>query len=68
MEGKLNRLFDYQRFENNARLRALIQETEDRCGRALSDEDLAMVNAAGDMLGSMDNVKKPGARPGDSET
>ena len=68
MERKLTRLFDYQKFENNARLRALIQETEERCGRALSDEELYMVNAAGDMLGNMDKVKKPGTEPGDSGT
>ena len=47
MEKKLSRLFDYQRFENNARLGALIRETEERSVRALSDDELFAVNAAG---------------------
>ena len=41
-------LFDYQHFENNARLAKLIGETESRYARELSDEDLSLVNAAGE--------------------
>lgn len=48
MEKKLKSLFDYQRFEQNARLNKLISETENRYARELSDDDLAMVAAAGE--------------------
>ena len=48
MEKKLSRLFDFQKFENNPRLSALIQETETRYMRELTDEELYMVTAAGD--------------------
>lgn len=48
MEKKLKKLFDYQRFENNPRLEALIQETESRYSAELSDDDLMMVAAAGE--------------------
>ena len=41
-------LFDYQRFEKNAGLAKLILQTESRYDRELSDEDLSLVNAAGD--------------------
>lgn len=50
MEKKLSRLMDYQRFEASPRLQALIQETEARyASMALSDEDLTLVNAAGEI-------------------
>ena len=45
---KLTALFDYQRFENNKRLQALIDETEARCLHNLSDDDLEWVSAAGE--------------------
>lgn len=48
MEKKLKKLFDYQRFEKNPRLEALIQETESRYSAELSDDDLLMVAAAGE--------------------
>lgn len=48
MENKLQRLFDYQRFEGNSKLAALIADTESRCMQELSDDDLEMVSAAGD--------------------
>lgn len=49
MENRLNKLFEFQKFENNARLARLIQETELRYGSALSDDDLDMVSAAGEI-------------------
>lgn len=49
MDEKLKKLFDYQRFENNSRLAKIIAETENRCGRELSDEELYFVNAAGEI-------------------
>ena len=45
---KLTALFDYQRFERNERLQALIDDTERRCLCALSDDDLEWVSAAGE--------------------
>ena len=45
---KLTALFDYQRFERNKRLQALIEDTENRCMNALSDDDLEWVSAAGE--------------------
>ena len=55
MENKLNRLFDYQRFEKNRRLERLIEEAESHRSTALSDEELMTVTAAGaePTLGSM---------------
>ena len=41
-------MFDYQRFERNERLQALIDDTERRCLCALSDDDLEWVSAAGE--------------------
>lgn len=50
MEKKLSRLMDYQRFESNPRLMALIAKTEARySAQALSDDDLSLINAAGDI-------------------
>ena len=47
MEKKLKKMFDYQRFEPSARLAKLINETESRYAREISDDDLYMVAAAG---------------------
>lgn len=48
MENKLNKLFDYQRFEGNKRLEKLISEAESRYAAQLSDDDLSFVCAAGE--------------------
>ena len=48
LAGALTKLFDYQRFEGNSRLQALIDETEDRYQHDLSDDDLEWVSAAGE--------------------
>ncbi|MGN0317283.1 MAG: hypothetical protein ACI4E1_05020 [Lachnospira sp.] len=45
---KLNALFDYQRFAHNDKLQALIEDTEIRCLKVLTDDDLECVSAAGD--------------------
>ena len=45
---KLTALFDYQRFERNKRLQALIDDTERRFLCSLSDDDLEWVSAAGE--------------------
>ena len=47
-QKRLMALFDYQRFERNERLQALIEDTENRCMNALSDDDLEWVSAAGE--------------------
>ena len=48
MEKKLKALFDYQRFEKNERLAKFIGETESRYAKELSDDELSLVNAAGE--------------------
>lgn len=48
---KLSELFDYQRFVGNKRLQALIDDPERRrLNRALSDDELERVNAAGEKI------------------
>ena len=49
MDRKLKMLFDYQRFEKNQRLEELIRETENRYAKELSEEDLSLVSAAGEI-------------------
>ena len=44
----LKKLFDFQSFEKNPRLERLIRETEGDA-TALSDDELSLVNAAGDI-------------------
>ena len=48
MEKKLTGLFDYQKFQGNGRLTAIIDDVDNRYAKALSDDDLEQVNAAGD--------------------
>ena len=48
MENILRRLFDYQRFEQNERLAALINDTQARCAAELDDDALENIAAAGD--------------------
>ena len=49
MEKKLAQLFDYQRFEKNPELEAVIRSVTAKSGRhALSLEEADLVNAAGD--------------------
>lgn len=47
MDEKLSKLFDYQRFEQNPRLKKLIDEAEASSERKLTDEELSEVAAAG---------------------
>ncbi len=49
MEDKLRKLFDYQRFEKNEELEKLIMEAENRHARSLSDEEMILVSAAGEV-------------------
>lgn len=60
MERKLKKLFDYQKFARNPRLDAMLAEAERRCDRALDDNDLEFVAAAGDSTeGVPYNLLKP---------
>ena len=47
-ENTLKQLFEYQKFEKNSRLAAMIADTESRYNRALNDDDLFFVAAAGE--------------------
>ena len=49
-EQKLALLFDYQLFENDPELKALIAETENSCFDEISDDDLFGVSAAGETV------------------
>ena len=60
MENKLKRLFEYQKFEQNERLAKLIAETEARQAAEISDDDLELVAAAGDILAPNASDKVPG--------
>ena len=60
MEKKLKKLFDYQCFEKNERLEKIIKETESRYGGELFDDDLSLVNAAGETGGSISDYNTGG--------
>ena len=49
-ENMLSSLFDYQRFENDTVLQALIDETEKSYGGEISDDELSQVSAAGEVI------------------
>ena len=47
---KLSQAFDFQKFRQNPRLAAIIRDVESRYAKtALSDDDLDLVSAAGDV-------------------
>ena len=48
MEKKLKQLFDYQKFNRNTRLDAMLSDAEERYSGSLSDEELEFVSAAGE--------------------
>jgi len=49
METKIMRLFDYQRFTGNARLNRMLRLAQKMDRHALTDEELTLVSAAGDL-------------------
>ncbi|MCQ2472252.1 MAG: hypothetical protein MJ147_09485 [Clostridia bacterium] len=59
MENKIKRLFEYQKFEQNGRLAKLIAETEARQTAELSDDELELVAAAGEMFLPNENDEAP---------
>lgn len=60
MEEELIQLFDYQRFEQNERLAGIIDETEKRVAAEISDDDMEMLSAAGEIykVGKADDSDK----------
>ena len=52
MENILKSIFDYQRFENSARLSSLICTSEERYAREIAEAELAFVTAAGEFPGA----------------
>lgn len=57
MDKKLKTMFDYQRFSGNKMLESMLHDAESRYPRALSDDELDLVAAAG----------KPGEKDPDKE-
>ena len=60
MEEKLSQLFDYQRFQQHPKLADMLQAAESRYASALSDDELAMVSAAGEMTDQAEKNQEPG--------
>ena len=58
MEKKLKLLFDFQRFEGNAKLAAVIEKAEACRAESLSDDDLEYVSAAGEIDALSDKDEK----------
>ena len=62
MEHKLNQLFDYQLFENNPRLAAMLSRTHEKYDFSgdgeLSDDEVEELNAAGSFVSSPDDDKR----------
>ncbi len=60
MENKLKMLFDYQRFDADDDLTRMIKEAESARANvfALSDDDLDMVFAAGEMISDKDKSEE----------
>ena len=60
MDKTIKALFDYQKFEGNSRLAAMIADTEKRYAVQLDDADLEFVNAAGNI--DADALRRPSTR------
>lgn len=56
-------LLDYQKFDGDAALDALIAETERRCARTLSEDELELVSAAGETTAELRNQNQKGGKP-----
>lgn len=59
MERKLFQAFDRQRFQQNQRLGAIINDVESRYAHALTDDDLEMVSAAGEANALSKHISEP---------
>ena len=62
-EKLLFALLDYQKFDGDAALDALIAETERRCARVLSEDELELVSAAGETTAELRNQNQKGGKP-----
>ena len=60
MERKLVNLFDRQRFEHNAKLAGIVSDVENHYAKALSDDDMELVSAAGEMTDQAEKNQEPG--------
>lgn len=62
MEKKLKQLFDYQLFENNPRLAAMLSRTHEKYDFSddgeLSDDEVEELNAAGSVVRDPDDDKR----------
>ncbi|MBP0973455.1 MAG: hypothetical protein J5851_06045 [Oscillospiraceae bacterium] len=64
MELKLRKLFDYQQFEQDPRLKAMLDDANKRAGFAeqdegeLSDDDVDLLNAAGTQVADPEKEKR----------
>lgn len=58
MDNALKILFDFQKFSSEPKLAEMIRETEERYNSELSDEELDIVNAAGDIFSQYNTAKK----------
>ena len=64
VKKKLRELFEFQRFENDAALKSIIDETEKRYfGTELPDTDLSKLSAAGDPYTQAADPKKREKKP-----
>lgn len=60
VEKKLKKLFEYQKFEQNERITKFIAETKVHQTAEISDDDLEIVTAAGDMIAPNESDKDHG--------
>jgi hypothetical protein len=64
MEQKLRRLFDFQRFEENPRLKAMLEAAQKRTGQSgweegeLSDDEAELLSAAGTQVADPNKEKR----------
>lgn len=58
MKNIVKNLFDFQKFKANEHLAGLIAETESRYAKELSEDDLEIINAAGDITAVIRSSKK----------
>lgn len=62
MKNIVKNLFDFQKFKTNEHLAGLIAETESRYAKELSEDDLEIINAAGDINAIRSSKKTEGKK------
>ncbi len=63
-EQVIKKLFDFQRFADNQSLHSMIDETSSRYGKALTEDELSLVSAAG--VPAMMNIRDSDDKSKDS--